>query len=109
MGPLYDVIDTFDLNGVGSIEDIQSNLQSVAEVALEVAQDYQEGLDNMPEGLQEGDVGMEIQEKIEACEAYAEELEAWEPSDDPDEDMEPEDLLEAVKEEALEAVGNFEY
>ena len=39
-----------------------------------IMDDQQERLDNMPEGLQEGDVGQLIQERIDACEAAMDEL-----------------------------------
>lgn len=81
LGPLYDAQDDFDVSEMTSAEEISEALNSVAEVAREVAEEYQEGIDNMPEGLQEGDVAQQSQEKIEALESFADELESWEASD----------------------------
>jgi hypothetical protein len=50
----------------------------VADVVQELrdlAEECQDNLDNMPEGLQQGDTGMMLQERIEACNNAADELE----------------------------------
>lgn len=52
------------------VEDVISILEDVATVATDVGAEYQEGFDNMPEGLQQGDTG-------QAMEAVAQELEEW--------------------------------
>lgn len=48
-------------------EEIRNEIESIMG-------DQQDRLDNMPEGLQEGDVGQLIQERIDACEATMDEL-----------------------------------
>lgn len=48
-------------------EELHDEIESIMD-------DQQERLDNMPEGLQEGDVGQLIQERIDACEAAMDEL-----------------------------------
>ena len=52
-----------------AIDNIVSDLQ-------EIADDLQGRLDNMPEGLQEGDVGQLLQERIDALESAISELES---------------------------------
>lgn len=48
-------------------EELHDEIESIMD-------DQQERLDNMPESLQEGDVGQLIQERIDACEAAMDEL-----------------------------------
>lgn len=52
-----------------AIDNIVSDLQDIAD-------DLQGRLDNMPEGLQEGDVGQLLQERIDALESAISELES---------------------------------
>lgn len=102
LGPLYDAQDDFDVSEATSAEEISEALQSVADTAREVAEEYQEGIDNMPEGLQEGDVAQQSQEKIEALESYANELESWDPSDV--EEFDEDEAREEVEKEVLQDV-----
>lgn len=68
--------------------DIGAALASVAGAAEEVAQEYQDSIDAMPEGLQEGPTGEELREKIDALEEYAQDLQAWSSDADKDDDLE---------------------
>jgi DnaJ-class molecular chaperone len=79
MGPLWDAIDTFDASGVTTLEDLKALVNEVAEVAEQVKDDYQEGLDAMPQGLQEA--AYETQEKIEALNSYYDEVSGWDPEE----------------------------
>jgi hypothetical protein len=47
----------------------------VVQELRDLAEECQDNLDNMPEGLQQGDTGMMLQERIEACNNAADELE----------------------------------
>lgn len=64
------------------IEHIQVILNDCAQQAEDCREEYQESLDNMPEGLQEGPTGEDIQEKIEMLDGWQQDLESWEPSND---------------------------
>src|SRR4051794_27431915 len=56
LGQVYDAQDEFDVSETTSAEEIQDALNTVAEMARGVAEEYSDGIENMPEGLQEGDV-----------------------------------------------------
>lgn len=81
LGRLYDAqddahteIDNWPNDGEPSaLEDV---LKTTADTADEVAEEYQASLDNMPEGLQQGDTGQQIQEKVDACESWSQELQS---------------------------------
>lgn len=64
-------------------EEIRDEIENIMD-------EQQERLDNMPEGLQEGDVGCMLQERIDACEAAMDELDNID--------------IDSIKSEALEAV-----
>ena len=58
-----------------------------AEQARDIGAEQEDKLNNMPEGLQEGDAGQLLQERAEACETWADEIEAvtipeWEDFED---------------------------
>lgn len=74
--------------------DVQAALDEAATGAQECAADYQDGLDAMPEGLQYGDVGSEIQEKIDTLESYESDVQSFDYTGDAWSDM-----LDAVKSE----------
>lgn len=92
-----------------------------------IMDDQQERLDNMPEGLQEGDVGQLIQERIDACEAAMDELDnididslkadalsdyICDDEDDNYDDMDYDEVLEKLETEdpsaAADLVAKFE-
>lgn len=87
-----------------------------------IMNDQQERLDNMPESLQEGDVGQLIQERIYACEAAIDELDNVDIDnlkadalseyigDDEDgnyDDMDYDDVLEKLEKEDPSEVDNL--
>lgn len=61
------------------VEDLKVILQDCANEAESSRDAYQESLDNMPEGLQQGDTGQMIQEKIDYLEDWFSTLEDWSP------------------------------
>ena len=58
-----------------SADDLRSEVESIAEEIRTLGEEQQEKLDNMPEGLQEGPTGQMLQERLDGCEAMADELE----------------------------------
>lgn len=100
---LYDWED-----GKAAIGDMD-DAQDFADRIREIGQEQQDKLDNMPEGLQQGSSGELIQERIDACEAAADEIEtiisdweserdSWEPDpDDDDGEFDAEEFLERVR------------
>jgi hypothetical protein len=71
------------------------DVRELAEGVREVGQEQQDKLDNMPEGLQQGATGELLQERIDACESSADELETiadeWESAETDHENEEPEE------------------
>jgi hypothetical protein len=59
-----------------TLDDIKEALETAANEARDVAQEYEDSLSNMPEGLQQGDTGQQIQEKVDAINEWADELES---------------------------------
>lgn len=49
-------------------------IQDLVDMVSEARDQAQESLDNMPEGLREGDTGTLLQERVEACEQWISEL-----------------------------------
>ncbi|MEQ1761607.1 MAG: hypothetical protein ABL984_00545 [Pyrinomonadaceae bacterium] len=87
--------------------DLGSLLGAVEETASgfrELGEEAQESFDNMPEGLQQGDTGQMLEERVSKCEEIADELDALDlqstydeavvelPEVDPDEDWEDSEL-----------------
>lgn len=93
LAQLYDWEDS--LAALASMDDAQN----LADTIRQLGEEQQEKLDNMPEGLQQGDTGQMIQERIDACENAASEIEdiisEWENQEEPDEDEESETEDEA--------------
>jgi uncharacterized protein YicC (UPF0701 family) len=67
------VLDLIDR--INDAEDIDA-LRSVADDIRELANEQQEKLDNMPEGLQQGATGELIQERQQECESWADDVDA---------------------------------
>lgn len=60
---------------IDAAEDVDG-VRSVAEEIRTLGEEQQEKLDNMPEGLQQGDTGQLLQERAEGCESWAGEIES---------------------------------
>lgn len=71
----YDAFDGFSLTAEMSAEDVSGAIQSIADELNEAASLFEEKFENIPEGLQQGDVGQNIEANKEACESSASELE----------------------------------
>lgn len=111
---IHDAIDTArdEIQNAQSHDDVQSALQSVAYVAREIGQEYQDASDQWAGGSGHP----EFQEKADICESFADKLESWSFSGETDEETikaavkedEPEDAFEAeelatLQDEAWEA------
>ena len=59
---------------IGGVEELKSVIEAAKEEIEQVASDYRDSKDNMPESLQDGPTGQEIEEKADALEQYAQEL-----------------------------------
>lgn len=108
LGQLYDIEDRIgdltadDADGLKSeVDDIVSELENLKD-------ETQSSKDNMPEGLQEGDTGQLLQERVDALENAISEFEALDLEyDEPDEDdiraeLDPEEGEENVTDDQVE-------
>lgn len=91
LGELYEIED--DLAALASVDDAND----IAERFRNLGQEQQDKLDNMPEGLQEGDTGQMIQERAEACENAADEIETL--ADSWDHDTARQEVIDEADEE----------
>ena len=64
--------------------EISDQLQAVADVARDVASEYEDGVSNMPESLQYAPTGEAMTDVAQRLNDWADELEGWEPQTDPD-------------------------
>jgi hypothetical protein len=71
------------LGALYAIEDDQlakaetpEDLTAVAEALRELGEEEQGKFDNMPQGLQDGDTGQQIQERAENCNSWADEIDS---------------------------------
>jgi flagellar biosynthesis chaperone FliJ len=53
-----------------------SDLREIAEQLRELGQEQQDKFDNMPEGLQQGDTGMMLEERASSCEVWADDIDS---------------------------------
>lgn len=58
-----------------SIDDLKSAQSDAVAAVRELSDEQREKLDNMPEGLQQGDTGQLLEQRADACESLADELE----------------------------------
>jgi hypothetical protein len=62
--------------------EITDALQGIADTAREVGSEYEDGVSNMPEGLQQGPTGEAMQEIAQELESWADDLESFDPQVD---------------------------
>jgi hypothetical protein len=65
-----------DYSGWETEQDARDCATAIADSIRELAEEKQGSLDNMPEGLQQGDTGQMLQEAVENLESWAEEVES---------------------------------
>lgn len=88
---------------ITEIGDLESMRDEWAQQARDIGTDQSDKLANMPEGLQQGPTGELLQERADACETWAEEIEGIEIPDPDDfaEDDEPEAALQQAIDDAI--------
>jgi hypothetical protein len=98
---LYDIED--DIAALSASESIGDDIADIANRLNELADEQEEKLNNMPEGLQQGSSGEMLQERADACRAAAETLEAIECDvDHKGDDESAEDFWQSKLDEAQE-------
>lgn len=93
-------------------DDLTSALEAVAEVAREVASEYEDGVNNMPDALQYSPTGEAMTQVAEALNDWADEVEDFQPDaasvdlPDPDDYGSFDEWLEAAEQAVSEAVDS---
>lgn len=64
-----------DSSGWESEDDARAAATEIADAIRELAEEKQESLDNMPEGLQQGDTGQQLEEAVSGLNDWADEVE----------------------------------
>jgi len=116
---LQEMIDEFPLNEVADLEMLRDDVDSQLD---EIKSTVEDSLSNMPEGLQQGETGSMMQERIDACDSAQSDAQsldteftsdltdnAQEGDDPPTEDELAEELqtwLDDKRNELSEALGN---
>jgi predicted nucleic acid-binding Zn-ribbon protein len=83
-----------------TLDDLKSQLQDVSSEVEEIAQEYRDNRDNMPESLQDGDVGQQMEENADALEWWASDIEGCLDSLDEDEEDWRDHAVALIEEQA---------
>jgi len=103
LSQFYDLVDVTLPAAAG-----KDDLESLAESERELASEAQEAFDNMPEGLQQGDTGQKLENRVSELEAWADEIETA-AGELPDEPSGSDEEIEAAnKERTDEGEDTFE-
>lgn len=92
----------------GGYDDVSDALADVESVASSVAQEYQDGFDNMPEGLNQGPTAQAMEEVSQELDSWGQDLASWSPDEgepelpEQDEDESDDDWRDR-KQDALDA------
>lgn len=87
-----------------TLDDLITQREGAVSALEELRDETQEKLDNMPEGLQQGDTGQLLQERIDALESALADLENVEMEELEAEEGETEEALQTRKDQQLENV-----
>lgn len=106
----HERIDTLTFDDDPSPEDVESALvdilQDVATAAEEASEAYGEAFDNMPEGLQQGDTGQQLEQMKDSLEDYANEVTSLDLPERGDDDLD--DWLEGCRQAARDKVDELD-
>ncbi len=73
---LEEQLDGYQPGGFDTVADLESDIQSIIEDLENLKSETEDKLGNMPEGLQQGDTGQLLQERIDGVDNLVSELEA---------------------------------
>jgi DNA polymerase III delta prime subunit len=114
LAQVYDLQEEInDLQSSSTPDDLESNVQDIAERIRELGQEQEEKRDNMPEQLQDAPSGEMLQNRYDECESWADRLENADFSEleidedsidevDIDEGETKEEAVERLRQEAFE-------
>jgi hypothetical protein len=74
LGQIYDLEDDSGFDAATCPEDLASARDDIAQQLRDLGQEQQDKYDNMPDGLQQGDTGVLLEERAQACEQIADEF-----------------------------------
>ena len=104
LSTLYSVQEALEdeVAGATTKEDVAAALRTAAESAREVAEEYRDSRSNMPESLQDGATGQEMEEKADSIDSWADSLESAADEAESVEADEPEEKEDGDSEEDSE-------
>lgn len=108
LSAVYDLEDGINWGGAESPEDLQQMRDDLAQEVRDLGEQQQEKFDNMPDGLQQGDTGQLLEQRAQACEQYADDLENVDLDYDEPDDQEIEDEIEDAELDAIEVADRVE-
>lgn len=80
--PIWEAQQAFDTGSCDTVDELRAALEELAQVVRDVEQEYRESVENMEAGFGHRTYQAdELEERAEALEGWADELEEWEPSD----------------------------
>lgn len=85
-----------DFQNPGDLSDLEAFRDELSANVVELRDEQQEKLDNMPDGLRESDTGTVVQERYDALEAFADELDSLDFGSELGEDATDEERAEEV-------------
>lgn len=119
----HDAIDALEFGDYSSeggfaaqkfVEDLKGILSQCGAEASSAKDQIEESLDNMPEGLRDGDTGTQMQERIDNLESWIDDLDSWSPTGeeelptDAEDQGDYDDWFDGLKQEAHDAVEELE-
>jgi len=108
---IVEEIQDVTIDDFNSIEELKEFIEEKAEEIRTLGEEQEDKLNNMPEGLQDGEIGCLLQDRADACYEMADELD--EMVEELDEIGTDEELSEEEKEERLQEIldeiQNIEY
>lgn len=99
LSAIYDIEEDLGNLAAEDGDDLLAQLEDLASRIRELGEEAQENRENMPQSLQDGEVGQMLEERYEVCEAWADGLESIQVDEDEAGD-EPGTALQAAIEEA---------
>jgi hypothetical protein len=83
MGEVWDAQASFDARSAEDQEELRGQLETLAETVMMVAQEYRDSVESMEAGFGHRTYQAdELEERAEALEGWAEELQEWEPDEE---------------------------
>jgi hypothetical protein len=91
LSSLYELEDDMAAATPTNVSDLQMAIEDWILTLETMRDDCQGSLDNMPEGLQQGDTGQRLQDRIDSCDSWISEMECADTDYDKDSETETEE------------------